>query len=89
MQTGHTKGEWTNTGLEIRHKSNSLLLATVYKHLPANQSFEEAQANAKLMTAAPDLLEALIEMCDSQGRGMEHEIKAYDKAMDAILKATK
>jgi hypothetical protein len=55
----HTAGEWKATGLEIRHANNSMILATVYPHLPLNQSREEAEANAKLIAAAPKLLEAL------------------------------
>jgi len=56
----HTAGEWKATGLEIRHANNSMILATVYPHLPLNQRREEAEANAKLIAAAPKLLEALI-----------------------------
>ena len=56
----HTQGDWTNTGLEIR-AINSMILANVYRHLPANQSIEEAMANAKLIAAAPKLRQ-LVEM---------------------------
>lgn len=52
---GFTEGEWSATGLEIRHKNRSLLLATVYEHLPANQGRDEALANAKLISISPTL----------------------------------
>lgn len=59
MKTKHTPGQWKATGLEIRHANRSIILANVYEHLPANQSREEAEANAELIAAAPELLEAL------------------------------
>jgi len=49
----HTPGPWSNTGLQIRAK-NSLILANVYKHLEVNQSKAEAEANARLIAAAPE-----------------------------------
>jgi hypothetical protein len=55
----HTKGKWNATGLEIRHKDRSLILARVYEHNPNNQSREEAEANAQLIAAAPELLRIL------------------------------
>ena len=55
----YTKAPWSNTGLEIRAQ-NSTIIATVYSHLPNNQSREEAEANAKLIAAAPAMLELLI-----------------------------
>jgi hypothetical protein len=48
------------------------------------QSTEEIEANAKLIAAAPDLLEALIEVVRISDR--KHD--AWDKAKEAIKKAT-
>ncbi len=89
----HTAGEWKATGLEIRHSNNSMILATVYPHLPLNQSREEAEANAKLIAAAPKLLEALQRMMDMLDNNSEN-IKAYrqevkEHARSAIKEATK
>ena len=89
----HTAGEWKATGLEIRHSNNSMILATVYPHLPLNQSREEAEANAKLIAAAPKLLEALQRMMDMLDNNSEN-IKAYrqevkEHARPAIKEATK
>lgn len=55
----HTQGKYKATGLEIRHENRGIILANIYPHLAANQSREEAEANAILMAAAPELLEAL------------------------------
>ena len=55
-----TKREWHTTGLEIRAQ-NSMILANVYKHLEINQSIEEATANAKAISAVPEMINALIE----------------------------
>lgn len=59
METKHTNGKWINNGLEIRHAERSIILANVYDHLEANQPRKEAEANAKLIAAAPELLAAL------------------------------
>jgi len=91
MNTKHTQGEWKTTGLDIRHKNTSLILATVYPHLHANQSREEAEANAKLIAAAPELLEALIKChsifseLDSWG---DYDKDALEQAAKVIAKAT-
>lgn len=62
----YTQGEWSNTGLEIRLKNSiPMILATVHKHLPSNQSKLEAEANARLISQAPkmhQLCEAMFDM---------------------------
>ena len=94
----HTAGEWKATGLEIRHSNNSMILATVYPHLPLNQSREEAEANAKLIATAPKLLEALEGMINNpfpsqKASGYERRLNNYfnalEKAKEAIKEATK
>ncbi len=57
--TQHTPAPWINTGKEIRQAKTSLILATVYNHRSSNQPTDEAEANARLIAAAPELLEAL------------------------------
>lgn len=87
MKTKHTHGEWTNTGLEIRHKSRGIILATIYSHLASNQPQDEANANAKLIAAAPDLLEAIQEILGHTHDG--NFLKSIrDQAKKAIKKAT-
>jgi hypothetical protein len=67
---------------ELARKSYNLLC-----HLKGNdQQAEEAEANAKLIAAAPDLLEALQEL--TQAGDIDHYITSYNKAKQAIQKAT-
>lgn len=64
METKHTKGEWSHTAYGYTSKGEIIiagsdnfgnLLAEVYKQRDAR----EQEANAKLIAAAPKLLEAL------------------------------
>ena len=60
MEFKHTPGEWRCSGLQIRSESGMILINT-YSHLQSNQSRTEAEANTKLIAAAPKLLQGLIE----------------------------
>jgi len=83
----HTPSPWTNIGTEIRQKNTSLILANVYKHLEANQPTEERKANAKLMAAAPELLDALIEIKEyAEEFGLRADL--YEVLINAYNKAT-
>ncbi len=96
MNNKHTQGKWKATGLEIRHINNSMILANVYQHLEANQSRSEAEANAKLIAAAPDMLEALQNIYNNFSLNIKHnqglnisEIKAGMSIIErTINKAT-
>jgi hypothetical protein len=91
MTTQHTPGPWvayddSNDGKTNRIEIAALgkTVARIYHSVP-----EENLPNARLIAAAPDLLEALKEMLDSHedactgyGEG------AADKARSAIAKAT-
>lgn len=89
METKHTQGEWVV-------KSNSELCWVESKtHHIATVSFSN-ESNAKLIAAAPDLLEALIECASILGKTTDDIDKqlgvdtfyAYRMALDAIQKAT-
>lgn len=84
----HTQGKWTSTGLEIRHKNRGLILATVYSHLESNQPRQEAEANAKLIASAPDLLEAMQEFCERVEKGEVRSTYTYTKFKALIKLAT-
>jgi len=73
------------TSLSMRHYStDDNAISDVIKRDPLNK---EVIANAKLIAAAPELLEALIELSKAayDGRGLE---ASREKARQAIKKAT-
>lgn len=82
MDTKHTKGNWQmsmqpemhfNIGAYIPGKGCTGLVATVDQNKDID--FEQAQANAKLIAAAPELLERLIEARDLmllQSKGVKY-----------------
>jgi hypothetical protein len=49
---------------------------------------EEAEANAKLIAAAPELLEACIEFCRKVECGEARSTRSYNQMQAAIKKAT-
>ena len=55
MKAKHTHGQWWNSGLEVG--AGPLMTVKVARVSGAN--YEEALANARLIAAAPELLEAL------------------------------
>lgn len=86
METKHTKGDWEAYYSEF-FKTFSIhndLTSTLICHL--NSSSEEAEANAKLIAAAPELLEALIALINANPRGVDKKIT--NQAIEAIKKAT-
>jgi hypothetical protein len=85
----HTKGEWTASNVDEGEQMWSIrtdekqpdsdnTICGIWDNSPT------AEANAKLIAAAPDLLEALIEVVRISDR--KHD--AWDKAKAAIKKAT-
>lgn len=95
MKTKHTEGEWN----VIQPKyQDYLVVKSDYKDLHICEILkgtytidkQEAEANAKLIAAAPELLEALKELMDLF---YDHEPELYrqrqfNKAIKAINKAT-
>jgi hypothetical protein len=99
MSTQHTPGPWkvkagTNAVLAGRKQICSHVNAA--SALPVNilEDQEIAQANARLIAAAPDLLEALQDLFGADmehvlmGDGKDDQIEAIAKAKAAIAKAT-
>ncbi|GFM73801.1 hypothetical protein PSCICL_47930 [Pseudomonas cichorii] len=95
----HTPGPWRHEGPDYFHDFNilspcdSLAVAAVVSNM---RELPEIAANAKLIAAAPELLEALIDLADdiaerfdmdspSTNPGIKHYIQ---NARDAIAKAT-
>ncbi len=55
METKHTPGPWEAIGLDIRNQDDTNIVSLKYEE----NNTDEVEANARLMAAAPDLLEAL------------------------------
>ena len=97
MTTSHTPGPWETQELEysfrvVDHRAmkfNNSRICDV-QHWSAGirgPDREEARSNARLIAAAPDLLEALKELLDQDDHGQD-EIWVRNKARAAIAKAT-
>lgn len=89
ITTPYTKGEWylqkyTDAYTNIVRCNNGKGHETLFIAATAQSSLLEARANARLMSAAPDLLEALQEIISITDR--DHV--AWAKAKAAIEKAT-
>jgi len=64
METKHTKGEWyVNPRASLNVKCGEKTIASCSSS-QSGENLEEEQANAKLIAAAPELLEALIKLND-------------------------
>jgi len=70
METKYTKGEWKTICHSKSKKwftiynDDGAIARTFYGDLEPVMTLEEAESNAKLICAAPDMLEALIKMCE-------------------------
>ena len=61
MSALHTKGPWkidSGEALKVRNVSGSIAMI-MQTHLRGRRSSDETRANARLIAAAPDMLEAL------------------------------
>lgn len=81
MDAKHTKGPWEAEQCAI-HTPNFIV---AYVDGPAN-NIKEAQANARLIASAPELLEALEEVMDNTDYS---DAAWYDKALEVLKKATR
>jgi len=76
--SGHTPGPWRQEGLVVWNANTSSVIVNVAGF---HAGIEEDLANARLIAAAPDLLEALVDM-------LEHPSDyAINAALEAIRKA--
>lgn len=106
MTAAHTPGPWTIQGNHcpeiIAHSGTTDCPRTIAivdpVHTPRVLNRDEAVANARLIAAAPELLEACQVMVEWDAREQDHAvdfaermrmcIEAFDKARAAIAKAT-
>lgn len=70
----YTQGEWYAKEGQIYHLETGKTLATI----PYYDGTEEQEANAKLISAAPELLEALKDMCELAKR-LQNWVSELDK----------
>jgi len=79
-QGKHTPGPWkVDSGEALKVRNNSGSIATIMQtHLTGRRSNDETMANARLIAAAPDMLEAL-----SIARA---EIVALERDMETLLR---
>ena len=90
----HTPGPWTankptrdNGRAEIH--AGCMLVAQAFNWMLDAEGDEQCWADARLIAAAPDLLEALKEIVDAaDGAGWEQLDPSFKKARAAIAKAT-
>ena len=89
MKTEHTKGEWKYfKGMDRHHvEVEKWLLADIYS--PEDSKEEESEANAKLIAAAPDLLNALTEVQKLLELTPYDNLNLQDLVNNAIIKASK
>lgn len=82
MQSNHTPGSWQTDGLDIHGKTVVAFCAT------ADKKISEAQANAKLIAAAPEMLELLIRCKDYLHTKYPKEADIFNQINFVIQKAT-
>ena len=91
MKTQHTKGKWENSITGIKSDKGLLIAQCWYGNnsnaegnLNAVPSFEEYHSNAKLIAAAPELLDVLIKLSSH----LNLTSNQYGMLEKAIKKAT-
>ncbi len=83
MNTQHSQSPWKWDGSKIRDNANQKVWFTL-SDLRSNPN--QVQANAKLIAAAPELLEALKSIVSEHGFNTSSSLKR--DALEAIKKAT-
>ena len=79
----HTPGPWSSFGIYVTTEAGDTLARAEYSHC----SLPEARANARVMAAAPDLLEALKALRDGAygNPSMPEENARIDAMADAAI----
>lgn len=91
----HTPGPWRlrklrHEGVEIEDEQDSLLVAVTHRHAGTfDGGYEEmpCEANARLIAAAPDLLEALRQILAADMQGVLLPSRLSELAAAAVKKA--
>jgi len=103
MKTKHTQGEWDYCPTQIDPKKHNFsiitnggtsVIADIYRKRSwdgekSTEDKEQSEANAKLIAAAPELLEALkMLMHPNDMNDISFELRARKMAKETIKKAT-
>ena len=94
MSAKHTPGPWRfytepqPNGCPIVGNGRGLMLAMLAHSVNYPDQRDEANANARLIAAAPELLEALIELADCGAEAWGEDRPCVRIARAAIAKAT-
>lgn len=92
MKAQHTPGPWENDGGTIRSSCGVSVASVLNVAWPLGRKPENPEANARIIAAAPELLEALIELLEDANNyaadGIYHSPLTRSKARVAIAKAT-
>ncbi len=90
----HTPGPWSLTRTPKGHRMRvsgfgwGHFAKVVVRMDGEDEDQSEGIANANLIAAAPDLLEALNELVVARNSGKQPSVRMWDKAKTAIAKAT-
>ncbi len=87
----HTKGPWFNEGTQVYTKQSAFYIANAISNKSKNsytKSEEEAFANAQLIAAAPELLEALKIAFEMHKDNLSTHDERLKVMAHAIFKAT-
>jgi hypothetical protein len=95
METKHTKGDWEVENKSSEHgnyfvvKSNTVIICDITANICniTTRNYEQSEYNAKLIAAAPELLEALMN-CQLGIEKMIGWEQVDEQAKAAIKKAT-
>ncbi len=95
MKTNYTPAPWRvnfDEAIKIADDNNSTLAMVTHLHLLGRRNGNEVEANARLIAAAPELLEALEELANRaaeiHGTARHTVMPLVHKARAAIAKAT-
>lgn len=96
MNRGHTPGPWKVTKAPENVRADFTICAYTCSPIADMLQGHDALDNARLMAAAPDLLDALVRIVEWQSRPMDSGLPAepgitgaqIEQAMAAIAKAT-
>lgn len=88
MTSKHTSGPWIKNGNRIENEDGALIAGVFDGTFSYDEDREKLRANGNLITAAPDLLEALRDVMTHVENGFIPDGESMYHARDAIAKAT-